>query len=219
MRDVDRLMLTLPNMGSTWFAALLAKHLPGCNYYDKEFFNPVCNLKHADRLQRGFGSELVSCYRNIATEGDCRLPMDIAATWGKEDYTFTKETFSVMKVWAFAQRFNCFVFLRSEENSFPPSRARVWSFYEHAWHAFYERGMPLKEKTIDGRMHEIYRHMRDTLIVQAANLELPVIWWEDLFMDDEERIARNIESAVGLMLPELACEIVATRKLYKRKHP
>ena len=53
------LMLTLPNSGSTWFAKLVAG-LPGCRYYEKEFFNPVCNLKHELVLRRNFGSELVS---------------------------------------------------------------------------------------------------------------------------------------------------------------
>ena len=44
------LMQGLPNSGSTWFASVAGQHIPGCRYYDKEFFNPVCNMKHEVHL-------------------------------------------------------------------------------------------------------------------------------------------------------------------------
>src|SRR5450759_2213135 len=141
------LMLSLPNSGSTWFAAVLARHLPDCRYYEKEFFNPICNLKHEAVLRRNFGSELVCCYRNIALPGDARIDDDIRNTWGVEDYTFTKECQSAFKLPAFVRHFKCFVMLRSREQTFPPGRVRVWSFYEHAWFALLNAGYDLHAET------------------------------------------------------------------------
>ena len=56
------MMLSLPNSGTDWLCRILAKHGRGdaLRYYDKEFFNPICNLKYAGgprgrlRLRVGF---------------------------------------------------------------------------------------------------------------------------------------------------------------------
>lgn len=179
----DLLMLTLPNSGSTWFAATLAKHIEGCRYYDKEFFNPVCNIKHERVLSRQFGSELVSCYRNIARYGDANIHDDIAQTWGREPYTFTKECQSPFKLPVFSQHFSCFAFLRRAENTFPPGRLRVWSFYEHAWHALREEGHRCVANTLEGRAREAHDIQMTAIIDSAKRLGVPIIWWEDLFAD------------------------------------
>lgn len=177
------LMNGLPNSGSTWFAALLAQHIPGCRYYDKEFFNPICNLTYERVLRRNFGCELVGCFDNIALPGRPGIDDDIRETWGRERFTFTKECNSAFKLPTFVKHFNCFVFLRKAENTFPPGRVRVWSFYEHAWWALQEAGYKLQEESLAGRAIEAHGILEAQLLKDAAALDVPVIWWEDLFTD------------------------------------
>ena len=175
------LMLSLPNSGSTWFAALLAKHIPGCKYFDKEFFNPVCNIKHERVLQRNFGCELVGCYRNIALAGDININSDIIETWFAEDYSFTKECNSAFKLPTFVQHFNCFAFLRGLEHSFPPGRVRVWSFYEHAWWALKEAGFELRQESLRARAMEAHVIQTAAILRDADLLGVPIIRYEDVF--------------------------------------
>lgn len=214
-KDRNRLMLTLPNSGSTWFASLLARNLPGCKYYDKEFFNPICNMKHADVLVRNFGSELVSCYRNIARSGGDETLDDIRTTWFSEDYTFTKETYSPMKLEQFIFYFDCFAFLRKRENTFPPRRSRVWSFYEHAWHGLVEEGFALEGKTLEARAIEAHWVMQKTIIESAERASVPVLWFEELFESDD-KVMEKIVEVTGMELPGLLNDIKQTRRFGKR---
>ena len=184
------LMLTLPNSGSTWFASLLAEHIPDCSYYSKEFFNPVCNLKHELVLRRNFGCELVECYRNIATPGDEHIDDDIRLTWGAEPYTFTKECNSAFKLPVFDRHFNCFVFLRKAENTFPPGRVRVWSFYEHAWFALREAGYGLHGVTTKDRAVEAHAILTEVILRDAARLKVPVINYEEVMSDPASIMGR-----------------------------
>ena len=177
------LMQTLPNSGSTWFGNLLGQHIPGCNYFNKEFFNPICNLKHEAVLKRNFGSELVSCYRNIATPGDEHIDADIEATWGSENFTFTKECNSAFKLPVFVRHFNCFVFLRSAANTFPPGRVRVWSFYEHAWWALHEEGFDLDAITTKDRAVEAHAILTNIIREDALALGVPIITYEETMAD------------------------------------
>jgi hypothetical protein len=209
------LMLTMPNSGSTWFAKLVAAHLPGCRYYDKEFFNPVCNLKHEITLRRNFGSELVSCYRNIASPGDANLDDDILATWGTENYNFTKECQSCFKMEAFLRHFRAFVFLRPEAESFPPNRARVWSFYEHAWHSLRHHGHPLKAETTTDRALEAYRVMYAHMVAEAKAHHVPVILYGDLF-DEREILRKRLARALDYDGDDLVDAVIATRVRSRR---
>ena len=214
--DRPYLMQSLPNSGSSWLAALMAKHLPGCRYR-MEFFNPIRNSRYSEILRYNFGCELVSCYKNIATFGDSMIGADITETWGNENYTFTKEVFSPLKTAAFNEFFQVFIFLRREADSFPPSRLRVWSFYEHAWHALKAEGYDLTAITMESRAHEAHNVLTDKLIEHAADLGIPVVWYEELF-EDNRALMEIIKRAVGLELPELVTEIMETRKVYGRKY-
>jgi hypothetical protein len=127
----------------------------------------------------------MSCYRNIAEPGQHGIDDDIRATWGSESYTFTKECNSAFKLLTFTTHFNCFVFLRKAENTFPPGRVRVWSFYEHAWWALQAAGCELSERSIQGRAREAHAILEEVILADAAQLSVPVIWWEDLFRDPQ----------------------------------
>ena len=204
------LMLTMPNSGSTWFAKLVGAHLPGCRYYEKEFFNPVCNLKYDLILRRNFGSELVSCYRNIASAGDAHIDEDIQATWGAENYNFTKECQSAFKLEAFLRHFRVFAFLRPEAESFPPNRARVWSFYEHAWHSLAHHGHTLRAETTPDRAVEAYRVIYAHIVSDAERLGVPVIYYADLF-GEREALRGLLAEALGSDSDAILDAVIATR--------
>lgn len=204
------LMLTMPNSGSTWFANLLGKFLPGCRYYEKEFFNPVCNMKHEIVLRRNFGSELVSCYRNIASAGTADIDDDIVATWGRENYTFTKECQSAFKLEAFLRHFRVFAFLRPEADSFPPARARVWSFYEHAWHSLVYHGYALHAESTPDRAIEAFRVIYRHVVTDAERHGVPIIYYNDLF-GEREALRKLLAKAIGYDGDALLDAVVATR--------
>jgi hypothetical protein len=211
---VDSLaLLSLPNSGSTWFAQQIAEHTDW-NRYRMEFFNPLRNPKHYSRLAQHFGCELISCYSNIAT-GDCHgIDADIRATWGEEDYNFTKEVFSPFKLPVFARNFRCVVLLRAEEDSFPPDRARIWSFYEHAWYALCEAGIKLRGDTVEERARSAAACMSRRLEADARALEIPVIHYRDLFNDGMLRT--TLQGALGECTDELYASIRETRKMRDR---
>ncbi len=203
-----RLLLSLPNSGSTWLADIVARR-SGVRYF-MEYFNPLRNPRHEQVLVRNFGCELVSCYRNIVSAGDAQIHDDIARTWGRDEFTFTKEVFSPFKLPVFVEHFQCAVLLRSSDGVFPPSRARVWSFYEHAWHALREAGHDVFERGARARAIEAHHFMRAVLYRDALRLGVPVIRYEDLFAEEIERIF----SVFGHdeIARAIARDVVATRK-------
>jgi len=206
-------LLSLPNSGSTWLAEQIAAHTR-FNRYRMEFFNPLRTPKHYRRLAQHFGCELVSCYNNIAA-GDCHgIDADITATWGEENFNFTKEVFSPFKLPVFARHFRCIVMLRSEEDSFPPDRARVWSFYEHAWYALNEAGIKLRGDTVEERALAASACMARRLEADARALKVPVIHYRDLFND--AMLEAALHSALGECSAQLVESITATRKIRDR---
>lgn len=173
------LMQSLPNSGSTWFADILARHLPGCRYY-MELFNPLRTPACEEILMRRFGCELAGAYVNIAAGDDALLDADIRSVLEWSGCTFTKEVFSPFKSRAFARHFRVFVFLRTPEDSFPPARLRVWSFYEHAWHALASAGVAVGATTVRERALEAHAVMSRRLVEDAEALRVPVLWWHEL---------------------------------------
>ena len=201
-------MLSLPNSGSTWFGALVARHIGA--RYRMEYFNPVRNQKHEATLRRDFGCEMACCYRNIISPGDDKTHEDIRRTWFVDnDYDFTKEVFSPYKLKVYLEHFEVFVLLRHTVGVFPPSRGRVYSYYEHAWQALYERGgHVLLEQSMRNRAMEAHRIMARDLRKEATELGVPIVYYEDLFGDATgESLSR-----VNLDRPNLLAEIESTRR-------
>lgn len=208
-------MMSVPNSGSTWLAGVIARHLPGCRYAF-EFFNPLRNEKHESILRRRFGCELVGCFENIVTPGDDDIDHDIAETWGSESYTFTKEVWSPCKLEAFVRHFRCFVLLRSEGESFPPSRLRVWSWYEHAWHALKAQGVLLRGVTVRERAREAHAYLTRRIRDDAEWLGVPVLMYEQLFAE-KNAVRETLHRAVGFVSEAMVDEIVATRRQTPRQ--
>lgn len=209
------LMLTLPNSGSTWLADLIAQH-SSWNRYSMEFFNPLRSPKHYRTLARNFGCELQGCYRNIASAGDEWIDDDIRKSWGLEQFNFTKEVFSPLKLEAFTRHFRCFVLLRDAADTFPPKRARVWSFYEHAWFALVEAGLldSAGETHFEGRAQAAHYAMQTMIELDARRLGVPVIRYRELFEDDG--LQAKVEAAIGECDDRLLAALQETRRLFER---
>lgn len=210
-------MLTLPNSGSTWLAEAIALHT-SWNRYCMEFFNPLRSPKHYPILSRNFGCELQACASNIADPGDELIDQDIRSTWGMEDFNFTKEVFSPFKLEAFARHFRCFVLLRDAGDTFPPRRARVWSFYEHAWHSLlFHDCLPEPAQELlhfEDRAIAAHAVMTNALKLDAQRLGVPVLRYRDLFKD--EGLQGRLEAAIGECDSRLLSAIQESRRLFER---
>lgn len=206
-----KLMQSLPNSGSTWIAQLVADTTPGMKYC-YEYFNPLRNVQREAVLSKRFGCETVQCFRHIAYVGsDDDVLDDIDATWPLDGYNFTKEVFSPLKLSAFAQRFDCVVFLRKAEHTFPPGRLRVWSFYEHAWHALRLAGVDLSATLCRARAVEAHEWMVNRMLRDADRLGVPVIWWHELMAGDVDDVWRALARCKWMAHDELHRAVIETR--------
>lgn len=201
------IVLSLPNSGTTWFCGLLAKH-SGLKYSD-EYFNPVLNHLREVELRKVFGSELACCYRNIATGSSSEVESIISATWPRDGYELTKDNYSPFKLESFQRFFRCVILLRHTAGVFPPSRIRVWSFYEHAWQALKDAGHDLHEVSLRARAMEAHVIMARQMRADSARLGIPVVYYEDLF--DGQRAKDSLQTA-GLTFDGLLQEICETRR-------
>lgn len=208
------MLVSLPNSGSTWLADLIAGNTR-YNRYFMEYFNPIRNAQHYETLAPHFGCELISCYRNIARGGYIGIDRAITSTWGSEDYNFTKEVFSPFKLPILTRHFRCFVLIRDAGDTFPPTRARVWSFYEHAWHALAEAGYRMAGNTCELRAWNAHSIMRMVLERDAAELGVPVIQYRELFTD--KGLAEKLQAALGESGARLQLAIRASRVLSERQ--
>ena len=105
------LLNTLPNSGSTWLGEIIGRALGRSHL---EYFNPLQNPARERQLVWNFGCELAGCFDNIASPGDEHVHDDIRASWGADDFVFTKEVFSPFKLPAFAEHFECAVLTRTQ---------------------------------------------------------------------------------------------------------
>ena len=201
------IILSLPNSGTTWLCGLIAKH-SRAKYCD-EYFNPVLNHRHEQELRTVFGSELACCYRNIATPSSAVVEQVIEKTWMRDGYELTKDNYSPFKIESFSKCFRCVVLLRHTAGVFPPSRIRVWSFYEHAWQALCESGHEMNELSIRARAMEAHWLMASHMRKDAARLGIPVLYYEDMF--DDDRAQQQLKSA-GLDYEDLLADVIATRR-------
>jgi len=125
------IILSLPSCGTDWLATCIQKTHPELRYH-REFFNPICNLEHAETLGQAFGCEMIPYHKRIAvpwrnqfeTISDAYLK-----TWPGSGLNFTKENFSAFKVGFFAGVFKCIGVLRPVHAVFPPPRLRVVAWY------------------------------------------------------------------------------------------
>ena len=222
------MMLSLPNSGTDWLCRILAKHGrgDGLRYYDKEFFNPICNLKHATVLEGPFGCELASCFENIGVRSEYQardLEAAYRATWEIEGYNFDKENFSALKVPFFAQHFDIVFLYRPADNVFPPSRLRVWAWYDAIYTAMVAKGViEADQLDLQGRALAAHKACWDIMRDAAKRFGAPILDYETLCKaSTESAVAYHLNVgwiAEAVDVKAAAREIFASR-FYKNKVP
>jgi hypothetical protein len=189
------LMQSIPNSGSTWLGQLIVDTLGLRHFEGLEYFNPVRNERFESELD-GFGLETIQHYQNITSDG-AGLGPNIAATWGTEDYEFTKEVWSPMKTELFHNNgFQVIVLLRptyGRYGTFPPSRQRALGFYEHAWHALrIAEFMVDDENRTRARAEAAHRFLLEGLRQDVQRLGLTSIHYERLAEGDVNDVRREL---------------------------
>lgn len=192
--------LSLPNSGSDWFAELVAQCTPGARYYRKEFFNPVTNWEHLGTLAEVFGCELPSTAGNLyrqmnhmVDDEDIALMLSVIdSTWGQQDrWNCNKEVWSFANAAVFQQRFQLWGLSRSAATLFPPSRARVWAWYDAIACAAAIEATPFREFEQRCRMaHGIATGM---LQENANRIGFPILDYDRLITGDAFVVMGEIE--------------------------
>ena len=199
------LLLSLPSSGSDWLAGCIAR-ATGWRYFDKEFFNPICNP--IPEVESGFGCEMVSHYRKIAKP----IPSDAAwNAWKQSGYDFNKEVFCAFNVPWFAKRFKCCALLRRCEDTFPPKRARVMSWYDAIWHSCLLAGYSVTAEASAERAREAHAHASSQLRKDCGSRGIFVIEYERL--QDEAYVVEVARHVSARNAAAIANEIISTWKV------
>lgn len=184
------LLLSLPNSGSDWLASCIVA-ATGWRYYRKEFFNPLTNPDCADELLKAFGCELVTGSEHLCTCDRAAVSAAVQATWPRDTFDFNKEVWSFAKLPALVEHFNCMVLTRSGASLFPPSRLRVWQWYDAIWHQLPRNGRPLFAVSPRTRAVEGHAVARDMLLRDALAYEVPCLDYERIVQANPHEIAQT----------------------------
>lgn len=158
-------LLSLPSCGTDWLAKAIVARNPSLVYY-REFFNPICNLRHYNELASSFGCELYETVSHLAqpiaspTLGVDREPFIANAyesTWLRESIQFTKENFSAFIADFYVERFTTFILYRPWEMCFPPSRLRVYSWYSAMFSSLFENADHYHCPDVDASFADLFQ--------------------------------------------------------------
>ena len=217
------MMLSLPNCGTDWLCEMLAR-CSGLAYFRKEFFNPMTNQK-CPLLERAFGCELVSCYRHIAAPLNHGIADKIYhQEWLRSGCNFDKEVYSACHVDWFAQRFEVVVMTRPETGVFPPSRLRVWQWYDAMWRSLVDAGgerVQAASPDLQVRCRLAYRSLVDKLLQSARDLHLPIIDYQVLIVGSQSEIADMLSCAMRnrLDIDRATAAILRSRRSIPKQLP
>lgn len=222
------LLVSQSNSGSSWFARCIAEAHPDLRFFDKEFFNPMMNHRHAARLSRSLGCELHTTVDNLAAVPD---PADIKqlidSTWGAEAHGFTKENFLAYKLPAFARHFEVFLLFRGIDLCFPPERARVRQWYDAWFWSLWRNGRftEAQKEWICARQvssHEraviAWITVRARLLESARELDAEgrIVDWERCIEYPAESLRTYL---AGVLPPRLSSDRIADEILATRRGP
>jgi hypothetical protein len=209
------LLLGTPNSGTDWLAGCIAR-VTGWRYFQKEFFNPLTNAACAETLLTEFGCELVTGLGNLATCYTQQIDAVIEKTWPRDFYDFNKEVWSFAKLPALVAHFDCLVLTRSTSSLFPPSRLRVWQWYDAIWNSLHAAGrIELNATTPIARAREAHAAANDILLRDAAALRVPQLSYDHLISSTPEEVRRCctwLATIWPLDAEKLAVEIITTRR-------
>jgi hypothetical protein len=178
------MLASMPSSGSDFVADALCKAHPHFSYW-REFFSPICNLKHSSTLMR-LGDTLACTTENLCkTLPDETLEEIVASTWDTEAADFTKENYLAWNLRWFASQFRVLILLRRPEDTFPPTRHRVMRWYEHmAYSAQLNGCLPasIAKQCFSPMRKAICGHtvFIEKMLLQADELNLPVLWYDEL---------------------------------------
>jgi hypothetical protein len=219
--DDQYLILSLPNSGTDWLCPILAEH-GGLHYYRKEFFNPITNPQYGHVLEAGFGCELPTCHRNIGRGAEAAdLEAIYRETWLREEgaWNFDKEVYSPLKVEFFARHFRIAFLHRPVESVFPPSRLRVWAWYDAIYCAFLASGRIGQSRgarplAVRARIahHTAWAAMREA----AVRLDAPVLDYDLLCQADAATIRAHLSR--GWIRDVVDVEAAVASILATRRH-
>lgn len=193
------LCLSLPNSGSDWFADLVAQCTPRARYYHKEFFNPVTNWPHMAELATVFGCELPSTLNNLYRqmnrmrddEDQAAMLAVIDKTWGaQQEWNCNKEVWSFGNAEIFKDRFVLWGLTRSADTLFPPSRARVWAWYDVI---AYAAGLLSTSTEFDQRCRQAHGFATELLLEDADRHEFPVLEYDKIVSGTPDEVMQEID--------------------------
>jgi len=196
----------------------MAASIRNARYFEIEYFNPLQNGKRFHDLLDCFGCELASGYQNIAADvPQWRIDRCISRTWLRDDYTFTKEVFSPYKLPLLVEHFQCAVLLSESSLVFPPTRRRIYVFYEHAARAIRETGRAFVPSVAS--LHDTAVAAHDTMAAalyrDAIALHVPVIHYRDTLTGNLDALRELCDSLRWSQLDSdaAAARLFATRRL------
>ncbi len=123
------LMLSLPSSGTKWVANQIAM-LDRISYYGREFFNPIVNAEEFVWMKEHFGCELPMCMWNMVRPLPRSIVKYSAERFAEFGFNFAKENFHFFHAEQLKEEFDIFFYKRSAENTFPPTRLRVYAWYD-----------------------------------------------------------------------------------------
>jgi len=217
-------LLSLPNTGSDWLVGLILKQNPELKYF-REFFNPICNPKYENDLNKAFGCEMVDNYQMIA-KPHCPCDEVYQQTWAREEYNFTKENYSAFNLRWFHEKFDCFVLYRRAERTFPGGRIQVktwydamyWSLVKNKWAL--ERDVRLlvdfaaaEAVTIVERQLAAFVIYYYKLLKDAHRYKVPVLHYDRLMYAPHEELVQLVRGLPGIVDAEqLAHDLSESRR-------
>lgn len=202
------MLLSTPSSGTDWLCPIIAEAAQ-LNYWHKEFFNPICNYK---LNAAGFGCEMISCYEHISSPQANGFTEAIQG-WGETGCNFDKEVFSLAKLPIYAKHFRCALLYREPAVTFPPSRARVWVWYDAIWNSLKLHGYPVTNGPLLHRATEAHKLTWQRAFRDADMLGVPVIRYSDLLSEDPAAVRRAIDCGwiEGINVESAVLRIIATR--------
>ena len=125
------LIAAMPSSGSDWFADCLLKSSAQLVTHAtaKEPLNPICNLDHFDVLAKVFGCEAEPAIASIAASPSQSQVDEVLPIALGPQVNFIKEVWVGYQLPQLQQHFHTITLTRSYDNTFPPSRVRVYSWY------------------------------------------------------------------------------------------
>jgi hypothetical protein len=201
------LIAAVPSCGSDWFADSVAA--ASGHVYHREFFNPMCNWRAADKIGEEFGCESPLYLENIVNRSsEEALSKIVDEVWTPSGATMTKENWSHRKLWYLKNRFRVVCFARRTEDSMPPTRSRVVCWMHGLARTLGVAGGGFVQDAIAG-----YSSWVGELVKTAEDLSLPMIWWHDIMAMERPALTKLLEE---LEMPGVDCSNCADRIISSR---